>query len=277
MLFLQLPANKDEWKIVFHDFNKLWQVPNCGGALDGKHIRILPPANSGAKYYNYKGFYSVILMAVVNARKEFIYIDVGKNGRCSDGGVIELTAFYEKLIKNKLHLPEPSENIGKLNSIFLADEAFALHKNLLKPFPQKELTYEKKIYNYRLSRGRNVCENAFGLIASRFRILHTAINLRPDKINYVVAAICVLHNYLQRKSIDYSLTNTNLQESTSLIVPNFDDTEINLDNSYLTSLCPNNRRNTCSEAKENRFKYLEYFNGVCKLSWQDEMIRKGKA
>ena len=41
-------------------------------------------------------------MALVNANYEFIFVDVGKNGRISDGGVIESTKFYHKLIHGKL-------------------------------------------------------------------------------------------------------------------------------------------------------------------------------
>jgi len=47
--------------------------------------------------------------------------------------------------------------------------------NFLKPYNQKELNYERKVFNYRLSRGRNVIENAFGILSSRFRIFHTPI------------------------------------------------------------------------------------------------------
>lgn len=45
----------------------------------------------------------------------------------------------------------------------------------------------------------------------------------------------------------------------------------------LTGLSFLNNRNVCLEAKENREKYLEYFNGVRKVDFQDDMLRKGKA
>jgi hypothetical protein len=51
---------------------------NCGGCVDGKHIRIVPTAKSGALYYKYKHFYSVVLMSTVNSNYEFFYVDVGK-------------------------------------------------------------------------------------------------------------------------------------------------------------------------------------------------------
>lgn len=53
-----------------------------------------------------------------------------------------------------------------------------------------------KMYNYRGSRARHIVENAFGILSARFRIFHTVINMDPRKIESVVMACCVLHNFL---------------------------------------------------------------------------------
>lgn len=47
-------------------------------------------------------------MALVNAKKQFIMIDIGTNGRVSDGGVLFYTKFWELFEKNYLNLPPPS-------------------------------------------------------------------------------------------------------------------------------------------------------------------------
>jgi len=52
--------------------------------MDGKHIVIGCPSESGSEYYNYKTDYSVILLAIVDANFKFIYIDVRTNGRLND-------------------------------------------------------------------------------------------------------------------------------------------------------------------------------------------------
>ena len=52
-------------------------------------MKITPPTGSGSFYWNYKDFSSLVLMSVANANYEFLYCDIGTNGRVSDGGVIE--------------------------------------------------------------------------------------------------------------------------------------------------------------------------------------------
>lgn len=89
-------------------------------------------------YRNYKNFYSVVLIAIVNSNYKFIYIDVGKQGRLSDGGEMEATSFFHKLNNGTLNLPENEEYDEGLNFVFVADEAFSLHEHILKPYSQKK-------------------------------------------------------------------------------------------------------------------------------------------
>jgi hypothetical protein len=135
-------------------------------------------------------------MVLVNTNYEFTHVDVGKNVRISDGGVLEHTTFYQQLVQGLLNLPDNEDTVENLNYIFVGDEAFPFHVHVLKPLSQICLNHHRRLYNYRISRARNIAENTFGLIASRFRILHTSIGIGVDKIIYVVLAICALHNYL---------------------------------------------------------------------------------
>jgi hypothetical protein len=59
--------------------------------LTKKHIRIVPPPEIGSHFCNYKGFHSIVLVAIANSNYEFILFDIGTNGRISDGGVINNT------------------------------------------------------------------------------------------------------------------------------------------------------------------------------------------
>nr|CAI5861774.1 unnamed protein product [Callosobruchus analis] len=273
--YLKMPSSKEEWKSVAEGFNSRWQIPNCGGAIDGKHIRIFQPANTGAMYYNYKNFYSIVLMAIVNAEYEFLYVDVGKNGRLSDGGILEQTTFFRHLNSERLRLPDNAENHADLNFVFIGDEAFALHDHILKPFPQRDLTHERRIYNYRLSRGRNVVENVFGFIAARFRILHTPINVSVDKVSYFVMAICVLHNFLKKRASAYVGGNAfdSVNATTHEINYNAEWRENGVQLVGLRPVC----QGTYSEAKTNRDKYVTYFNEEGAVPWQEDMLVRGRA
>ena len=53
--------------------------------LDGKHIALAHCSTRAAP--NYKNFHGIVLMALIDADYEFIYIDVSWNGRISDGGI----------------------------------------------------------------------------------------------------------------------------------------------------------------------------------------------
>ena len=85
----------------------------------------------------------------------------------------------------------------------LGDEAFPLRTNLLKPYSKRKLSLQQKIFNYRLSRARRVVENAFGILASRFRIFLRPIDLKVNTTETLIKAACALHNWLRITSPQY--------------------------------------------------------------------------
>lgn len=124
---------------------------------------------SGSYFYNYKGFFSIIMLAIVNSNYEFMYLNIGKNGRNSDANIIEHTKFYQLLQSGSLNLLTCNETLEGMNCVLVADDAFAV-RDLLKPFPVRNMTPEHRIFTYRLSRAQRLVENAFGIMANRFHI-----------------------------------------------------------------------------------------------------------
>lgn len=84
--YLKTPSTADKWLEISEKFYERWNFPNMIGAVDGKHIMLEQPANSGSRNRNYKGIYIIILLAVIRPKYEFLLADVGMNGRNSDRG-----------------------------------------------------------------------------------------------------------------------------------------------------------------------------------------------
>lgn len=127
-------------------------------------------------------------------------IDVGSYGKDSDGGVLSNSNILKRLENKTLKLPYPSK-LPNSNIIspytFIADEAFPLRTYMMRPYPRRLLNDENKRYfNYRLSRARMTIECAFGIAASKFRILLKCIETKVENADHIVKAICILHNVI---------------------------------------------------------------------------------
>lgn len=275
----QFPDSAEKWEECAKLFHERWNFPHCIGAMDGKHIDIVPPADSGSFYYNYKGRHSMVLLAIVDARYRFLLVDFGSNGRISDGGVLLNTKFFAKLQSGELNIPEPSDvsdNFKSVPYVIVADDAFPLRPDILKPFRQAQLdSPDKEIFNYRLSRARHVVENGFGILASRFRIYHTPINLEPQNIVKVVMATCVLHNFLmEHESTNYAPPSNSYQESTengTIVCTGYDTSRSNM-----IALNRQNQGNITYSAKNVRENFMYYFMNEGKVPWQDKHILKNR-
>lgn len=122
-------STKAEFKNIADNFWTKWQFPNCIGCVDGKHIRIKKPVKFGSMYYNYKNFFSIDFLAVVDANYKFITINVGSYGKDSDAGVFEHCPFRHAIESGQLSLPEEStlpRSTITAPYVFLGDEAFPL-------------------------------------------------------------------------------------------------------------------------------------------------------
>ncbi|CAG4918474.1 unnamed protein product [Colias eurytheme] len=155
---IKIPSCPEEWLRIERGFAR--KFPRAVGSIDGKHIVLDCPFNSGSAYYNYKRTFSIVLLAFV-------------------------------------------DNVHKQLK-FTATASFALSEHLMKPYSGQHNKYsEERKFNTKLSSGRVVVENTFGLLAARFRVFRKPIPLQPEKsslITHTCNTCILLHNFLRRSS-----------------------------------------------------------------------------
>ena len=93
--------------------------------------------------------------------------------------------------------PLPGQTEPNIPFVIVGDDAFPLMENLMKPYSRRNLTDETRIYNYRHSRARRISENAFGILANRWRVFMSPMLVAPDKVENITLCCVALHNYLR--------------------------------------------------------------------------------
>lgn len=208
---LSVPTG-DEWKDIAEEFRTTWNLPNCVGAIDAKHISIKCPNNAGSLPYNYNGHHAIVLLAICDANFTFRAIDIGVYGPQSDGGVLWTTTFGKSLLqgRNEFGLPEDAvlpKSYLAYPYYFVGDAAFPLKSFLMRPYPGLQLTPDRAHFNERLSRARRTIDNAFGILAARWKILMSPLYMSPQSAEKVVKAAVVLHNFVKSHEESYLPTD----------------------------------------------------------------------
>lgn len=161
---------QDDWTEVANQFQRKANFPMCIGAIDGKHIRIENFPHAGSMNFNYKHYYSIVLLAIVDADYNFLFVDIGAYGKDCDSAILQNTEFWRRLINCELHIPEARplalENSLKVPYVFVADNAFPMNEHILKDFSNHNLSVKQRVFNYRLHRARRYVECAFGILSN---------------------------------------------------------------------------------------------------------------
>ena len=188
--YLKCPKSSEQWKAISQKFEETWNFPHVIGAIDGQHIRSQCPQLSGTLYHNYKGFFSIVILAVCDAEYCFTLFDLGSYGSNNDSGVLANSSMGELFEKGKMKLPQPESlpacSFEPLPFFLLGDEIFPLRTWLMRPYPGIHLSEEQSVYNYRHSRGRRVIENTFGILVARWRIFLTPIRASAENFEEYV-------------------------------------------------------------------------------------------
>jgi hypothetical protein len=259
----------------------MWNFPNCVGAIDGKHVVIQAPSRSGSSFFNYKGTHSIVLMAVCDAHYRFLLVDVGDSGRHSDGGVLSNSDFGKALLDGKIAFPGdcalPGTSQPTLPHAIVGDEAFPLRLNMLRPYPGRNLPEDKKVFNYRLRRARRTIENAFGILAARWRIFRRPIIAEAENVVTFTKATIALHNFLRvRESSTYCPAGfSDGEDADRNVMRGGWRDEVESSNGGMVGIGRSSSNMHTSNAAANRDAFREYFNSPQgSVSWQLTHVRR---
>lgn len=230
-----------------------------------KHLTLLQaPPNSGSTYFNYKKTHSINLLGISDARYCFTVVDVGAEGRQSDGGIFRNSEIGKRFESNSFKLPNSRqiETGGPaLPYVLVADEAFPLSTYIMRPYSRSgKLDIKKKVFNYRLSRARRVVESAFGILVTRWRIYRRPIIAAVTNVLQFVKATLVLHNFIIKT--EEKITKKNTYSHITL--------QDRHDSCSGVNILPVYRGRSNNNAMSIREAYSTYFQGSGALSYQWE-------
>ena len=172
------------------------------GSIDGKHIPMECPKINGTLYYNNKGPFSMVLLAICDANYCFTLFDFGQYRSNNDSRALANSQLGQMFEDDLLHVPPntklPKDDLHDCPYFLLRDKIFPLKKWLMWPFPGKTLHDEEYIYNYRHARARRLIENCFGILSACFRILQKPIMASVQNVEKYILPYISLHNYLRQ-------------------------------------------------------------------------------
>lgn len=167
------------------------------------------PRQSERLYYtNRKAFYSVHLLAVVDAVGRFRYIDVGASGAMSDSHVLRGSSLVRTHLQLMIADRAPLVQHGRY---ILADGGFAMLPFMLQNFPKTETRLgrdmQKRTFNHWVGTARGVVERAFGQLKQRFKRLGGRSSYdRKERVVQMVEAACALHNLHIRIELEHGIS-----------------------------------------------------------------------
>lgn len=137
---------------------------------------------------------------MVDSNYKFVCVEASAVGSQADVGFFSISSLGKSIESKEFDFPEPAalpNSTAVVPFVILADKGFPLKQNVLKPYiSNHELTTEEKNFNYKLNKTRVYIENAFGIIASQFRLFNNQVEITTSRLDLVVIVAFLLHNIL---------------------------------------------------------------------------------
>lgn len=161
--------------------------PQCFGAIGGCHIKTKPKPSE-----------STVLLALVDHKYRFMYINVGSPGHCNDSDIYEKSLLKPYIETSEL-FEANARKIGgiKVPVILIGDSSFKISTRIMKPYSVSVTgNLKQMVFNYHIAKTRRVAEDAFRHLKARFGRIGEGLDSRHDNTNAIIKCCCVLHNFL---------------------------------------------------------------------------------
>jgi hypothetical protein len=183
------PPTAEEAALVNERFADRRGLGDVGLALDGTHVPWQPEDKAWKQeFHNYKGWYSVLCVFVVNSYYMFVSGEVGHPGRSGDSTVTKNSWFMEEIRK------DPVKWLGKENGLIVSDGGLGMDDLIITPYPLEGLTQKQRYFNFCLSSTRIYVEQVFGMWKMRWRVLMRETEVKRSRLNFIIWATVILHN-----------------------------------------------------------------------------------
>ena len=220
------PKSDENFKEKLLDMDAEGQFPYAFSGIDGSHLPIKSP-NGGQEamkqYYNFKNFYLVVLLALVDAKHRFIWASLGVPGNTHDSTYFQHTSLWDEINAGKVFTDKNCVVDGVATPpIPLGNGTFPLRSWIMKPHGDAVLSPKKVYFNYRLSRVRMITECAFGKLKGRFKVLFLKCESKMETVKIIGLACDVLHNLFIDKedtrkfNLSYDHVTSNGRDRTEL-------------------------------------------------------------
>jgi hypothetical protein len=214
---IRFPNTELEINKITNGFKKLGRISNVIGIIDGSHIPVKAPHLFPIDYFNRKGYYSIVLQAVVDHKKKFLDICVGWPGSTHDSRILVNSDLYNQF--------NNQNNLGAIffNKYILGDGGYPNLSWLVIPYKDtgRGLVQKQTYFNFKHSQTRIKVEQAFGLLKGRWRCLLHNLEVSLEIVSYIVTVCCILHNICEEKhdflppEEQYHDTETDLNNETN--------------------------------------------------------------
>ncbi|XP_053378145.1 putative nuclease HARBI1 [Mercenaria mercenaria] len=179
--YIKFPRN-DAARAIHKEFYNIARFPKVIGVIDGTQIKIKGPKENETDFVNRKGYHSINVQMVCDARFRITNMVAKWPGSVHDSRIFRESELCRKF-----------EN-GEINGLLLGDSGHPCRPYLMTPYLNTQTAAQER-YNIALTKTRVLIEQTFGVLKRRFPCLSYGLRTETTSAPQVTVACVVLHNF----------------------------------------------------------------------------------